>query len=54
MARDLQILGIDHPQQLIGKDGHQLYDELCRRTDKRHDSCVIDVFLSAADFMNGG
>ena len=54
MARDLHIVGIDHPEQLIGKNGYQLYDELCRITDKRHDSCVIDVFLSVIDFMNGG
>lgn len=54
MAHDLHIVGIDHPEQLIGKDGYQLYDELCRITDKRHDPCVIDVFLSVIDFMNGG
>ena len=24
MARDLQIVDIDHPKQLIGKDGYQL------------------------------
>ena len=54
MARDLQLVGIDHPKQLIGKDGYQLYDDLCRITGQKHDPCVIDVFLSAVDFMNSG
>jgi hypothetical protein len=41
-------------QDLIGKDGYQLYDKLCSITGRRHDPCVIDVFLSVVDFMNGG
>ena len=54
MARDLRLCHIQYPQDLIGKDGYKLYDELCRKTGRRHDPCVIDVFLSAVDFMNGG
>lgn len=54
MARDLRLVGIYHPQELIGKDAYQLYDELCKITGKKHDPCVIDVFLSVVDFMNGG
>jgi hypothetical protein len=54
MARDLQIIGIQHPDQLIGKNGYKLYDNLCQITGKKHDPCVIDVFLSVVDFMNGG
>jgi hypothetical protein len=41
-------------QDLIGKDGYQLYDKLCSITGRRHDPRVIDVFLSVVDFMNGG
>ena len=26
MARDLRTINIEHPQDLIGKDGYQLYD----------------------------
>jgi hypothetical protein len=54
MARDLRLVNIHHPKDLIGKDGYQLYDELCKVTGKKHDPCVIDVFLSAVDFMKGG
>ena len=54
MARDLRTVNIRHPQQLIGKDAYHLYDKLCRTTGKNHDPCVIDVFLSVVDFMNGG
>ena len=54
MARDLRLINIQHPKDLIGKDGYQLYDELCKVTGKKHDPCVIDVFLSVIHFMEGG
>ena len=54
MADDLRLVGIKHPQELIGKDPYKLYDELCRLTGKKHDPCVIDVFLSVVYFMEGG
>ena len=30
-----------------------MYDELCEKTGVRQDPCVIDVFMSVTDFMNG-
>ncbi len=54
IANDLQLIGIEHPQQLIGKNPFDLYDELCNITARKHDLCVIDVFMSAVDFMEGG
>lgn len=54
MAADLRLLKIFHPRELIGKDAYRLYDELCSVTGKRHDPCVIDVFLSVVGFMEGG
>ncbi|HIP82317.1 MAG TPA: mitomycin resistance protein [Desulfocapsa sulfexigens] len=54
MARDLRLLGINSPQQLIGKDAYRLHDELCRLTGTKTDPCVIDVFLSVVHFMEGG
>ncbi len=54
MSRNLRLVGIQHPQELIGKDAYQLHDELCRVTCRKHDPCVIDVFLSVIDFMEGG
>jgi hypothetical protein len=54
IADDLRLIGIDHPAQLIGKDPLKLYERLNRATGKRQDPCVIDVFLAAVHFMEGG
>ncbi|MFZ2473274.1 MAG: helix-hairpin-helix domain-containing protein [Methanothrix sp.] len=32
---------------------YDMYKELCRKTRKRHDPCVIDAFISAVRFMEG-
>ena len=54
MAADLKLIGIDHPQKLIGKDPFKLYVNLCRKTGTKQDPCVLDVFMSVVHFMNGG
>ena len=54
MSADLRLIGIDHPKELIGMDPFKMYEELCTATGKRHDPCVIDVFMSAVHFMEGG
>lgn len=54
MAADLRLIGVDHPRALKGKDPVALYEALCERTGVRHDPCVIDVFMAAVDFMEGG
>ena len=54
MADDLQLIGIDHPKKLIGKEPFELYETLCTTSGKRHDLCVIDVFMSVIHFMEGG
>lgn len=53
-AADLHLIGIDHPKKLIGKDPFKMHEELCTKTGKRHDPCVIDVFMSVVHFMEGG
>jgi hypothetical protein len=50
----LQLIGIDRPRKLIGKDPFSLYEKLCTISGKRHDPCVLDVFISAVHFMEGG
>lgn len=52
-ARDLRVLGLTRPQELIGRDPFEMYAELCRRTNVRHDPCCIDVFMAVVDFMGG-
>ena len=54
IARDLELIGIDHPQKLVGKNSFVLHDQLCQEKGYRVDLCVIDVFMSAIDFMEGG
>ena len=51
---DLIRLGIQMPHDLLGRAPYQMYDDLCRITGQKHDPCVIDVFLSIVDFINGG
>jgi len=54
MSKDLHLIGIDHPRMLIGKEPFKLYEALCTASGKKHDPCVIDVFMSAIHFMEGG
>lgn len=54
MIRDLNLLGIQTPTDLIGHDAYALYEELSLRTGTRQDPCVLDVFLSVVRFMDGG
>ena len=54
MASDLKLIGIAHPKNLVGKKALELYEALCTVTGKRHDPCVIDVFMSVVHFMEGG
>ena len=53
IAEDLRLVGVIHPQDLIGRDPYQMYEELCLKTGERVDPCVIDVFISAVRFMEG-
>ncbi len=54
IEKNLNIIGIFTPEQLIGKDPYKMYAELCNVTKKKHDPCVIDVFISAVRYIEGG
>lgn len=53
MAADFRRLGFNHPGELAGCDPYALYDRLCALDGRRHDPCVIDVFLSVTRFLAG-
>ncbi len=53
ISSDLRLIGISEPQNLIGKNPFDLYDKLCIKKGKQVDHCVIDVFMSIVDFMEG-
>jgi nucleotidyltransferase/DNA polymerase involved in DNA repair len=44
---DFRVLGIQTVAELAGREGDQLYAELCERTGAVHDICVLDVMRCA-------
>ena len=54
ISSDLRLIGVFEPQNLIGKNPFDLYNELCIKKGTLVDHCVIDVFMSVVDFMEGG
>ena len=54
ISEDFRRLGISTPAQLAGRDPYQLYEELGRVTGQRHDPCVLDTFIAAVRYMQGG
>ena len=53
VAGDLRKLGINEPDDLVGRDPYAMYDDLCRLTGQRHDPCLLDTFIAAIRFMAG-
>ncbi|WP_431286205.1 helix-hairpin-helix domain-containing protein [Roseateles chitinivorans] len=54
MVRDFELMGIRQPADLVGADAFALYQRICKLTGQRHDPCVLDTYMAAVDFMNGG
>lgn len=54
MAADLEGLGIVTPADVKRMDPLSVYDSLRDPMGRRHDPCVLDTFMAAHDFMNGG
>jgi hypothetical protein len=52
-ARDLRLLGIDTPNDLIGRDPFEMHARLCHLSGQQQDPCMIDVFISIVRFMAG-
>jgi hypothetical protein len=50
----LRQLGITMPSELQGRDPYEMYDDLCRNTGQRHDPCLLDTFIAAVRYMEGG
>ncbi len=54
MAGDFRQLGFVHPRELAGQDALALYQRMCRLSGQRQDPCVLDTFMAAVEFMEGG
>lgn len=52
-VEDLHLLGLHSPDALIGQDPYRMHQRLEAITGKRHDPCVIDVFIAAVRYMEG-
>ena len=52
-AKDFQLLGFNTPSELKGADPLELYNALSHITGTYQDPCVLDVFISVTDFLNG-
>ncbi|MFT6897710.1 MAG: hypothetical protein ACJA13_002121 [Paraglaciecola sp.] len=51
--KDLQLLGIFTPDQLIGRCPYAMHAKLSQLSGVKQDPCVIDVFMSIICFMQG-
>ena len=54
LAADLQSIGIYTPQDVKRMDALTAYEALRGPMGQRHDPCVLDTFMAAHKFMNGG
>lgn len=54
IAADLRAVGIHTPAEVKQMDPLAVYEALRAPMGRRHDPCVLDVFMAAKDFMKGG
>jgi hypothetical protein len=54
IGADLRLIGMEDPADLEGKDPYAMYDQLCATTGRRHDPCLLDTFIAAVHFVEGG
>ena len=54
LAADLESIGIGMPEGVRRMDPLAAYESLRTPMGRRHDLCVLDVFMAAYKFMNGG
>lgn len=52
-AKDFEALGFKAPHDLRGSDPLELYNALSHLTNAYQDPCVLDVFMSVTDFLDG-
>jgi hypothetical protein len=54
IAADLRRLGLEAPDQLKGRDPYELYDRINAALGRRQDPCLLDTFISAVRYVEGG
>lgn len=53
IAAKLRLIGYKKPSDLKGANPYDMHKKICQLTGKRHDPCLLDVFISAVSFCNG-
>jgi len=54
IAADLRLLGFQRPDDLRGQDPYDLYDRINVATGQRQDPCLLDTFIAAIRYVEGG
>ena len=54
IARKLERLDVAAPDDLRGRDPEELFERLCALDGRRHDPCLLDTFVAAVDYADGG
>lgn len=54
IERKLQRLDITTVADLRGRDGEDLFERLCSLDGRRHDPCLLDTFVAAVAYADGG
>jgi len=54
VAGKLARLDVERVEDLRGRDGEELFERLCLLDGRRHDPCLLDTFVAAVDYANGG
>ena len=54
IAKYLHLIGIQAPDQLKGRDPYEMFEMLVQVSGRPYDPCLLDVFISAVRFMEGG
>ncbi|HZO35307.1 MAG TPA: helix-hairpin-helix domain-containing protein [Solirubrobacteraceae bacterium] len=54
VANKLRRLDIRTPDDLHGRDPEELFERLCALDGRRHDPCLLDTFVAAVSYADGG
>ena len=54
VARHLERLDVTVPADLRGRDPDELFERLCELDGRRHDACLLDTFVAAVSYAEGG
>ena len=54
IASKLRRLGIGAAGELRGRDPDELFERLCALDGRRHDPCLLDTFVAAVSYADGG